>query len=291
MGRQAPLVPWHLRGLHSWKPQQNHIGVMARGFPAPRDSTPTSISNSGSACGLFYSETSTDEAGVAAIKSVELDNLLGGGPVQHREVEGSESKRFLSYFKNGIRVLQGGVATGFRKIEWKAMNDGDVYVLDTRTAIYVWVGRNSNNIEKLQGAKFASTLKLEHGGGTVVVVEDGQEAALQDKERIAFEELLPLNNKQVTPAAEAPKDDTVARRICQELKLFRCTDESGTLKVVEVKNGPLFQADLDSNDSFIIDNGSDGIWVWVGKKATKKEREEALRNAQGFITKKGYAPQ
>uniref|UniRef100_A0A0P4WDJ1 HP domain-containing protein n=1 Tax=Scylla olivacea TaxID=85551 RepID=A0A0P4WDJ1_SCYOL len=176
------------------------------------------------------------------------------------------------------------------KIEWKAMNDGDVYVLDTKSIIYVWVGRNSNNIEKLQGAKFASTLKLEHGGGTVVVVEDGQEAALQDRERIAFENLLPLNNKQVTPAADAPKDETVARRICQELKLFRCTDESGTLKVVEVKNGPLFQADLDPNDSFIIDNGSDGIWVWVGKNATKKEREEALRNAQGFITKKGYAP-
>lgn len=33
------------------------------------------------------------------------------------------------------------------------MNDGDVYVLDTRSIIYVWVGRNSNNIEKLQGAK------------------------------------------------------------------------------------------------------------------------------------------
>lgn len=259
------------------------------------------------------SETSTDEAGVAAIKTVELDDMMGGGPVQHREVEGSESKRFLSYFKNGLRLLRGGVASGFRAvtddfepslyhvkgkrttvvrelqtIEWKAMNDGDVYILDTRGIIYVWVGRYSNNIEKLQGAKFASTLRTEHGGGTVVVVEDGQEAALQDRERLSFERLLPLNNKQVTPAAEAPKDESVARRISQELKLFRCTDESGTLKVVEVKNGPLLHSDLNSNDSFIIDNGQDGIWVWVGKRASKKEREEALRNAQGFITKKGY---
>lgn len=46
----------------------------------------------------------------------------------------------------------------------------------------------------------------------MVVVEDGQEAALQDNERLAFEKLLPLNNKQVTPASEAPKDDTVVRR-------------------------------------------------------------------------------
>lgn len=44
-------------------------------------------------------------------------------------------------------------------------------------------------------------------------------------------------------------------------------------------------------DSFIVDNGQDGIWVWVGKRASKKEREEALRNAQGFISKKGYPAQ
>ncbi|XP_069174423.1 villin-1 isoform X2 [Procambarus clarkii] len=259
------------------------------------------------------SATSTDEAGVAAMKTVELDNLLGGGPVQHRETEGSESKRMLSYFKNGIRVLEGGVASGFRKVtddfepslyhvkgkrttvvrelpkvSWSEMNDGDVYVLDTKEIIYVWTGRNSNNMEKLQGAKFALTLKEEHGLGQVVVVEDGLESALQDKERNVFEKHLALNKKQILPASEAPKDETVMRRMCEELKLFRCSDESGTLKVIEVKNGPLYQADLDSKDSFIVDNGQDGVWVWIGKKATQKEREEALRNAQGFVTKKGY---
>ncbi|MPC27754.1 hypothetical protein E2C01_020933 [Portunus trituberculatus] len=47
MGRHARLVPWHLRGLHGWTPQQNRIGVVARGPPAPRASTPTSTYNSG----------------------------------------------------------------------------------------------------------------------------------------------------------------------------------------------------------------------------------------------------
>ncbi|KAL7643355.1 UNVERIFIED_CONTAM: hypothetical protein RMT77_006647 [Armadillidium vulgare] len=259
------------------------------------------------------SETNQDEAGVAAIKTIELDVALGGAPVQHREVEGNESVRFRSYFKDGIRYLKGGISSGFHhvtdefkpslyqvkgkrfvvvhelpKISWNLMNEGDVFVLDCKEYIYVWTGSYSNNNEKLQGAKFATKLKDEHGCGHVVIIEDGQEEALTDEERRVFGKHLPLNNKQVVPIDKAPKDEIVMRRLTSEIKLFRCTEEKGTLKVSEVKNGPFSQKDLDSNDSFIIDNGHQGVWVWVGKRATLKEREEAMRNAQGFITKKGY---
>ncbi|XP_037071160.1 advillin-like [Pollicipes pollicipes] len=244
------------------------------------------------------SGASVDEAGVAAYKTVELDELLGGAAVQHRELEGTESSRFRSYFPAGLRHLDGGTASGLTHVSdafapvlyavkgrrnplirqlpavaWEHLNDGDVFVVDARDVIFVWTGRTANKMEKIQGARLAQALKSEHGGADVIIVESGRE------------EELP---RQVKSEATVDADERHERRRAEDIKLYRCSDQDGTLKVVEVKSGPLMQADLDSGDSFIIDNGPQGIWVWVGKRASAKERAEAMRNAQGFIKKKGY---
>lgn len=38
-----------------------------------------------------------------------------------------------------------------------------------------------------------------------------------------------------------------------------------------------------------MDNGPSGIWVWVGKQATKKERSSALKYAMELIKRKSYS--
>ena len=61
-------------------------------------------------------KTSQDEMGTAAYKTVELDDLMDGEPVQHREVMKFESAGFKALFPT-LTYLSGGIASGFNRDE------------------------------------------------------------------------------------------------------------------------------------------------------------------------------
>ncbi|XP_050394961.1 actin depolymerising venom protein gelsolin 1 [Patella vulgata] len=253
-------------------------------------------------------DTSQDEQGVAAYKTVELDDYLGGGPVQYREVQDHESKLFLSYFKKGIKYLDGGVESGFTKVERgvyekrlmqvkgkrnvrvrqvkcdvSSLNQGDVFILDSGLTIFIWVGPKSTKREKLKAAEVAKIIKDEERGGKaqVLFVEEKW-----DRDTKFFKALG--SEGQISDEDTGGDDHEFERTEQNTVKLYRVSDASGSLEMEEVGSKPLNREDLDSNDCFILDSGPSGIYIWVGKECTKNEKKSAWQNATEFLKKKSY---
>jgi hypothetical protein len=254
-------------------------------------------------------ETSQDEAGVAAYKTVELDDFLGGLPVQHREVQFHESSQFLSYFKKGIQYLSGGVESGFKKVipgeyrerllqvkgrrnirvwevkkEAASLNKGDVFVLDQFQHIWVWNGSESSRLERAKGIEVARGLRdLEHAGRAQIHIYDEDDPNVDE-----FYKALGSKESKLNVADASPDEDTFDRKSQTRPTLYRVSDASGELEVKEVAKAPLKQDMLDTNDCFILDYGVGGLFAWIGKKATKDERVAAMKRASDFLKEKGY---
>lgn len=258
------------------------------------------------------SETSVDEAGAAAILTVQLDDLLNGGPVQHREVQDHESQLFLSYFKNGVRYEQGGVGTGFKHVETNAqgekrlfqvkgkrnvrvrqvnlsvssMNKGDCFILDAGNEIYVYVGSQAKRVEKLKAISAANQIRdQDHNGRARVNIID-EFSTETDKQN--FFNVLGSGSPNAVPEESAAEEDSAFETTdANSVTLHKVTDSTGTLKIEPISTKPLRQEMLDTRDCFILDTGS-GIYVWVGRGATAKEKSDGVVKAQEFLRTKKY---
>ena len=249
---------------------------------------------------FWLGETTTqDEAGTAAYKTVELDNFLGTSPVEHREIQGCESKLFLSYFKQFI-IMQGGIESGFNKVkpvEYKpqlfhiksigktltctsvpitidSLNSGDVFVLDQGLQIYQWNGCKASGIEKHKSMEFTSSLKAERGGRPKVTVYDQD-----DSDAGPFWSGIGGKGK-VKDADDEPS------RFNEEVKgdkiLFRLSNSSGAMIFSEEARNDLKFSMLDGDDVFIVDVQSE-IFVWIGKGASVVEKTKAFQYAMDYV--------
>ncbi|XP_067138441.1 gelsolin, cytoplasmic-like isoform X3 [Centruroides vittatus] len=254
--------------------------------------------------------TSQDEAGAAAIKSVELDDVLGGSPVQHREVQQHESKLFLSYFKSGVRYLEGGVASGFRhvtdevekrlfqvkgrrnvrvhqvELSIDSMNKGDCFILDVGRDIYLWTGEKSGRMERIKAIQAATGIRDDvHAGKSIIHILD--ESCSADEKEKFFEELGGGSDADVKDAESGGDDAEHERTLETEVSLYRISDEP-KLTVDRIEEKPLKQEFLESDNCFLLDGGMSGIFVWVGKSASHKERVESMKLAEKYLDYRGY---
>nr|CAB3267612.1 villin-1 [Phallusia mammillata] len=262
--------------------------------------------------------SSQDEQGAAAMLATQLDDYLGGDPVQYRETQGNETEMFKGYFKSGILYQKGGIASGFKHVEtnqydvrrllhvkgrktvtatevefsWDSFNMGDVFLVDLGKVILQWNGPESNRLERLKATVMAKEIRdRERGGRAQVMVIDGENERGNGKAFDALLKILGAKPKSIKPSTP---DDKASRSKMAQLKLFQIegdsvSDQSGQLTVQEIATKPLTQDLLNHDDCYILDQGGSKIYVWKGKGASQEERSGSMSRALGYIQAKGYS--
>jgi len=249
-------------------------------------------------------ECTQDEQGTAAYKTVELDDLLGDLPVQFRECEGEESKEFLACFDNKIKILKGGIESGFNnikpdqyqprlthikgkqqirvvevKLHYSSLNHGDVFILDGGLDLFQWNGKSAGIFEKRKANEIIQGLKKDRNGRPRSVVLDN----LEDND--TFWKLL--GGKPRDDQIQAATSDDIKAPV-HEKKLFRLSDSSGEMKMtpVQAAAGGYQKSQLDPADVFILDTGNI-VYSWIGSGATKNERAAGIKSATDYLRSHG----
>jgi len=250
-------------------------------------------------------ETSQDEAGTAAYKTVELDDLLGDEPVQYREVQGNETKKFLGLFPK-VTILSGGVDSGFRKVkpaDYKprllhvtgfkkhvqvyqvkldvtSLNNSDSFVLDCGLTLYQFNGIKSSAWEKRKANAIVDELQASrHGKVKTTLIIDG----IEDDGNKLINDFWGYFGGKPKQLKEEEAEQKVPN---YTLSLHHISDATGVMEIKEVSSGKLDKSKLNPDDAFLLDAGG-SIFVWIGKGANKAEKREAMAYAVRYLSDQG----
>ncbi|KAF2309650.1 hypothetical protein GH714_004455 [Hevea brasiliensis] len=187
-------------------------------------------------------DTSQDEAGAAAIKTVELDAALGGRAVQYREVPFARS----------------------------SLSHDDIFILDTKSKIFQFNGSNSSIQERAKALEVVQYIKDTYHDGKceVAAIEDGKLMADADTGEFwgFFGGFAPLPRKTTTDEDKIADSPT---------KLFWV--EKGQAEPVDTDS--LTRELLDTYKCYILDCGLE-VFVWMGRNTSLDERKVASGAAE-----------
>ncbi|KAB0375541.1 hypothetical protein FD755_012184 [Muntiacus reevesi] len=251
-------------------------------------------------------ECTQDESAAAAIFTVQMDDYLGGKPVQNRELQGYESTDFVGYFRGGLKYKAGGVASGLHHVltndltaqrllhvkgrrvvratevplSWDSFNKGDCFIIDLGTVSFMLTWRCPEE-GKLSSDQIRCIL---------IRMELASPWCHFSQNCLSFY-MSVLGKKPELRDGEDDDDikaDITNRKMA---KLYMVSDASGSMKVSLVaEENPFSMAMLLSEECFILDHGAaKQIFVWKGKDANPQERKAAMKTAEEFLGQMNYS--
>lgn len=250
-------------------------------------------------------ESSQDEYGTAAYKMVEADEMLGGAAIQHREIQSNESSLFTSYFGHYVKYLEGGIESGFRKVEptkdephlyrikgtekgmsltqvplsKSSLNKGDSFVLFANNGlVWLWNGESANPDEKARANSLAEKMCTE---GTVTVLDQGQ----GDEEEADFWNYL--GEGDIAEADELDEEMTEFAPLLFKLSADPDEEPEQVAKGEPVKtrfgrpSPRLDRSMLDEADVFLLDAGWE-LFLWIGSESDRSEKLSAMAKGDAY---------
>lgn len=256
-------------------------------------------------------DSTRDAQEVATRMTVELDDMLDGQAILHREVQGYESALFRSYFaKSGMKFLKGDANSGFLHVKAKDraaykklfvvkkefqvkrsrtpltfeippiatnLNNRDVFVLDRGDRVYIWCGRDSMPSERFAGCLMVNSIvSSRHGKARKCEVDD---IFWQTLDGAASDVRSTDDSSYLVDMKKSESLDS------ESLELFRIGDESGGAEFTLEKKGKLSMEDLDEKSVFLV-NANVGVWIWQGSDATEQDRA-SFDIANTFVEDRG----
>ncbi|XP_074149052.1 gelsolin isoform X3 [Sminthopsis crassicaudata] len=235
-------------------------------------------------------DSSQEERATAAILTVQLDEELGGTPVQSRVVQGKEPAHLMSLFGGKPMIIykggtsrEGGqtVPASTRLFQVRSsssgatravevtpsaseLNSNDAFVLKTPSSAYLWVGEGASDTEKSGAQELLNVLQAR----SVQVAEGSEPDSF-------WEALGGKAAYRTSPRLKDKKLDAHPPR------LFACSNKIGRFVIEEVP-GEFMQEDLATDDVMLLDTW-DQVYVWVGKDSQEEEKTEALTSAKRYI--------
>ncbi len=155
--------------------------------------------------------------------------------------------------------------------------DGDVYVIETDTNLWVWLGKQSYADDKAVGAWAAKVLEEENKKLEIKTV-------IQDDEPEEFKAIIDFKVEHGDTPGFLKHIDTKKQKDFRLLHIEQ--SEDGSLVTKEI---PIDYKLFESDDAFILD-AYDEIYVWLGKNSQVKEKYEAGRISRELDVERKRVP-
>jgi len=244
---------------------------------------------------IYYwlgAHSSQDEQGAAALRTIELDQRLGGVPVQVRVVQGKEPPHFTAMFGGRMKIFQGGHSSAFdgdsvhdsgipdtyllqvrgssllsckalqEQLSASSLNSNDCFVLVNGHQVTVWFGKGSTGDEREMAKSLALGISPE------------PELMFEGQEKGSF--WSDLGGKQPYFTDIVLREDEEV----QEPRLFQLSNATGNIMVEEILD--FSQEDLIDEDVMILD-AHHTIFTWFGSLSTRQEQQESVRIAREYL--------